>query len=200
MNDDEKELTRLLAKLNEGHPDAMDEIMERVYSTLRRLADRQLRGRYGANLAGVTLEPSALVNETFLRLIKQRSRYDSSGHFFAIATQLMMRVLKDYQRKRAAIKRGGDQIQVSLNGLGADATDRPGAGISEFVAAIERLQKLDARTAEIAQLRVIWGLTMPEIAETLDRSLSTVDRDWRFARKWLGVELGRTTEGGDTPD
>ena len=85
----------------------MDELMETVYEDLERIAGRHLRERFGRGLPGVTLEPAALVNESFLRIIRQRSRYDNRGHFFAIATKVMLRVLTDYQRRRGAEKRRG---------------------------------------------------------------------------------------------
>lgn len=187
-------ITRLLGEAYDGRDDALDEVMELVYSDLRRIAEGQMRRRYGGRADNLTMEPSVLVNEAFLRLIKQRKKYDSRGHFFAIATRVMLRVLMDYDRKRRSAKRGGDQVQVSLSGVATPAGNgEASVDIAAFVQAIERLGNLDPRTAEIVHLRLLWGLTAAEIAEATDLSSRTVEREWRFGRRWLAAELG----GGD---
>jgi DNA-directed RNA polymerase specialized sigma24 family protein len=99
-------------------------------------------------------------------------------------------VLLDYDRKRAAAKRGVGTVRVSLVGLAANSEKRNVIGIPDFVEALERLEKHDARTAEVAELRLIWGLTVPEIAAELGLSESTIERDWRFGRRWLASALG----------
>ena len=161
--------------------------MDLVYRDLCAIADRQLRNRYGRDLAGATLEPSALVNEAFLRLIRQRNRYDTRGHFFAIATKTMIRVLADHVRSKQAAKRGGQDVRVTLTGLADSAASHD---MADFLRALERLETADPRTCEVAKLRLLWGLTLPEIVEALGTSQSTVERDWRFARSWLIAELG----------
>ena len=182
-------LTSLLERVYEGKSGALDDLMTEVYQDLQRLAEKHMRQHFGAQLAGITLEPSALVNETFLRLIKQRQRYDNRGHFFAIATRLMMRVLMDYHRARSAKKRAGDQIRVTLSGVGAEATPDPATEVSDLQQAFEDLEAVDSRTADVLKLRVVWGLTVPEAAESLGVSVSTVEREWRFARRWLRKRL-----------
>ena len=186
---DEQRLTTLLGRVYEGCDGAMDRLMHEVYQDLNGIAGRHMRRQFGAGLPGVTLEPSALVNETFLRLVKQRQKYDNRGHFFAIATRLMLRVLIDYQRSRSAKKRAGDQIRVTLTGIGAAVDDDPAAGVSDLQQALEELEQLDPRTADVLKMRVIWGLTVPEVAESLSISVSTVEREWRFARSWLRKRL-----------
>ncbi len=183
-------ITELLHQAYQGREGALDEVMEIVYDDLRRVAANHMRARYGGNLAGVTLQPTALVNEAFLRLVKQRKQYDSRGHFFAIATRVMLRVLMDYDRRRGAVKRGGDRLRVSLSGVARRVGQEPSAEIGAFVEALERLEKLDARTAEVVKLQMLWGLTVPETAEAMDVSVSTVEREWRFARRWLAAALG----------
>lgn len=179
-------ITRLLAEAQSGRAEALDEVMSLVYTDLRRIAERRLR-RYGQ---GVTLQPTELVHEGFLRLVKQRQRYDSRGHFFAIATGVMLRVLLDHHRNKRRVKRGGDQVRVSLTDVEGQLSEPPGAAeIPVFVAAVEKLGTLDPRTAEITKLRLLWGLTTREVADVLDVSPSTVERDWRFGRRWLSAEL-----------
>lgn len=183
---DEGEITRLLGEVESGKEGALDEVMGLVYRDLSGMAEGHLKRRYGSNLAGVTLEPSALVHETFLRLIRQRKGFDNRGHFFAIATRMMIRVLNDHARMKGADKRGGDQARVTLTGL---ADQGSAHDLTDFVRALEKLDDADSRTAEVAKLRLLWGLTVPEIAETLSVSEATVSRDWRFARRWLLAEL-----------
>ncbi len=193
--DETSEITKLLNEAQAGREEALDDVMDLVYRRLRALASSQLRRR--AAVAGeVSLQPTDLVHEAFLRLIKQRKQYDNRGHFFAIASRVMMRVLVDEYRARGRAKRGGEAIRVTL-------TDHqiPGVKPSElsalvpaFVESLEHLQELDARTAEVAQLRLLWGLTMDEIKDTLGISLSTAEREWRFARGWLASRLGESQE------
>ena len=162
---------------------------ELVYEDLHLLAEKHLRRQFGARADQITLAPTALVHETFLRLVKQRKVYDSQGHFFAIATRVMLRVLMDYHRQRRSAKRWRGQVRVSLSGVSERASATETRALPLFVAGLKRLKKLDARAAEVAELRVLWGLTAPEIAETLEVSRSTVEREWRFARCWLAASL-----------
>ena len=187
MSISEGEITRLLHDADEGRAGALDEVMELVYRQLSSMAESHLRRRYGPDLAGATLEPSALVHDTFLRLIRQRNRFDNRGQFFGIATKMMIRVLNDHAREKHAEKRGGERVRVTLSELGGSD---PQHDVTDFVRALERLEQSDTRTAEVAKLRLLWGLTVPEIAGTLDVSRRTVARDWRFARSWLQAELG----------
>jgi RNA polymerase sigma factor (TIGR02999 family) len=189
MSETTHEITRLLAEAYDGRESALDDVMELVYADLRRIADGQMRRRYGGRAGNLTMEPTVLVNEAFLRLIKQRKRYDSRGHFFAIATRLMLRVLMDYDRKRRSTKRGGDHVQVSLSGIPVQADGNAAVDIAALVQCLERLENLDARTAEVMKLRLIWGLTVAETAEAADLSVRTVEREWRFGRRWMAAEL-----------
>ena len=188
--DIEGRITHLLGEANEGREGALDEVMELVYDDLRAIASNQLRRRHGARADDLTLQPTALANEAYLRLLKQRKGFDNTGHFFAIATRAMLRVLMDYDRAKGRQKRGGDHVRVTLSGIGAPAGPDPTGDIADFTAALEKLDGLDATTAAVVKLRVLWGLTNPEIASTLDTSLRTVEREWRFARKWLAAEMG----------
>ena len=187
------DITRLLHAIDAGRPGAMDDLMTVVYADLERVAQRHMDQQFGRGLPGVTLEPAALVNESFLRLIKQRKKYDNRGQFFAIATKVMLRVLVDYQRQRRAAKRGGGQKPVTLSLEGpahrAEGTKEGTViGVETLVAGLERLESLDPRKADVVKFRVIWGLEMREIAESLGISLATVERDWSFAKAWLARE------------
>ena len=188
---DEGTITLLLAQVEDGREGAMDRLMEAVYGDLERVAQRHMAQRFGPDLPGVTLEPAALVNESFLRLIRQRTSYQNRRHFFAIATKVMLRVLTDYQRGRRAERRGGDLKRVALP-LEGPATNG-GAGeqrieVEGLTRALERLESLDPRKADVVRLRVVWGLEMGQVAEMLGISLATAERDWAFAKAWLARE------------
>lgn len=189
------EITFLLERANQGDAGARDDLYRAVYDELRAIAESRMRRLFGRGLPGITLQPTALVNETFLKLIKQRKKYDNRGHFFAIATKALVRVLMDYHRERAAKKRGGGWVRVPLDPQ-ADITSAPqndeaeAASIADLAAALEKLDGLDQqRKADVARLRVLWGLTIEEVVQTLDLGHATVERDWEFARAWLGKEL-----------
>lgn len=182
----------MLRDVDDGRAGAMDELMQAVYEDLRKVAAKHMSQRFGKGLAGVTLEPAALVNESFLDIIKQRKAYDNRGQFFAIATRIMLRVLVDYQRRRAAAKRGGDRERLTLD---LDRDDAGGNGDGEspieveaLVEALERLEALEARKADVVRMKVIWGLEMKEIARSLGISVATVERDWSFSKAWLARE------------
>ena len=183
------DITRLLRQAERGQRGAMDRVAELVYADLRQRAAACLRRHHGASSSDATLQPTALVNEAYLRLIRQPRGFENRDHFFAVATKTMLRVLIDYHRERQAEKRGGDQLRVTLTGLGSAGAD-PAAAVSDLASALERLEALDGRKADVVKLRAVWGLEMAEIASVLDVSLATVERDWRFARTWLADELG----------
>lgn len=186
-------ITQLLAEAHQGREGALDEVVRLVYPELLRRAQSHLRRYYRGNHPNPTLEPAALVSETYLKLIRQRMRYDSAGHFFAIASQLMLRVLIDYERTRGRRKRGGDYLRVSLSEVDGLAM-REDVSIEAFAGILERLAALKPRAAEFVQARVIWGLTVPEIASSFEISSRTVERDLNFAQRWLEVELERERE------
>lgn len=164
--------------------------MPLVYDELRRLAARCMRNER----AGHTLEATALVNEVYLRLVQaNRVEVTSRAHFFALAAQMMRRLLVDSARARGNIKRGGRVCKVSLDEAAAVVADSR----IDFVALEDALQKLEAlhpRKVQVVELRYFGGLSLEESAAALGVSTDTVKRDWRFARAWLSRELG------DAPD
>ncbi len=201
----DKPITQLLAEWGDGDSKAFDQLAPLVYSELRRMAARHLRGER----AGHTLQTTGLVHEAFVRLIGDTGvRWQSRSHFFALASRLMRRILVDMARARLAAKRGAGQAHVSLDEL-ADAVEDegadffveqalgPGAQTSQadlmaIDAALTRLEALDARHAQIVELRFFGGLTVEETANTLDISNATVKRDWVMAKAWLARELAGT--------
>jgi RNA polymerase sigma factor (TIGR02999 family) len=166
-----------------------------VYADLKGMAETYLRKQFGNRAAVITLEPAALVNESFMLLIRQRKSFDNRGQFFAIATRMMLRVLVDYRRKHQAAKRGGadTHIQLVLDEHQVADGHQPRLApieIEELAEVLEKLESLDPRRAEVVKMRVVWGLSVSEIAESLGVSASTVERDWRFAKAWLADQVG----------
>jgi RNA polymerase sigma factor (TIGR02999 family) len=191
-----KDITVLLQRVDQGESGAMDELMSLVYTDLERMAASHLRRQFGAAVNQITLEPAAMVNETFLQLIKQRKGFDNRGQFFAIATRLMLRVLSEYRRKKQAARRGGAgpptriTLAVDRRAVTGPAAPEDLVEIDELAGALERLEALDPRRAEIVKMRVVWSMSVPEVAEALDISPSSVDRDWKWAKAWLADDLG----------
>jgi RNA polymerase sigma-70 factor, ECF subfamily len=189
----EAELARLLGGVKAGDPRAVDDLSEAIHGHLRTMARRHLVRDFGPRMPGVTIQPTMLANDTLMKLIRQRQQFDNAGHFFAIASRLMMRVLLDYHRERKAAKRGGSAIHVPLGPEHADGIADTGTGRDVDVAAVEemleKLSKHDARKADVVRYRVLWGFTNREIADALGVALATVERDWTFARAWLAKEL-----------
>lgn len=186
------QLERLLAVTCGGTVQVAEELSDVLYQELRRMADRHLRQRFGKAAGCLTLQPTALVNETLLRVIKGRRQYDSQGHFFAIANTVMKRVLVDYAREKGARKRGGGRIRIEFDpDLHSPATpdDANEFDVEALFEAMERLALLDARKADVVRMRVLWGMAIDEIASSLGVSRATVERDWRFGKAWIAREL-----------
>lgn len=187
MSERRAEITLLLQRAAEGDARSLEELTEAVYAELERTASAQMRARYGGELAGLTLEPAALVNETLLRLIDTPRSFDNRRHFYAFATKVMLNVLRDYQRRRGAEKRGGGQVRLTLGAL--DVERRLESPPSDVETHLEELERLDERKAEVVRLRVFWGMENEEVARTVGVSRATVERDWAFARAWLIARL-----------
>ena len=193
-------ITLLLREVDGGREGALDELMALVYADLERMACSYLRKHFGDRADAITLEPAALVNESFLKLIQQRKKYDNRGHFFAIASRVMLRVLIDYRRQRAASMRGGGRTQVTLvldeQQVAGSERRTTGIDVERLADALEKLEAVSPRRADVAKMRVIWGLNLRQVANSLDVSPSTVERDWRFAKAWLSEAVGRANPQG----
>lgn len=188
-------ITELLRAWGLGEAQASDELAALVYDELRRQARRALR-REGE---GHTLQATALVHEAWLRLDAQhQARWQSRSQFFAVAAQMMRRVLVDHARTRRAQKRGGAAVHVTLGAV--DAAAAPNGSRSERTAldpvdllalddALARLAKLDPQKARLVELRYFAGLSIPEAAAALGLSPATLGREWAIARIWLRREL-----------
>jgi RNA polymerase sigma factor (TIGR02999 family) len=186
-------VTALLQAWTAGDPDARDRVVALVYRDLRRRAAAHLRHER----RGDTLQPTALVNETYLRLVDQRRpAWQNRSHFFAIASQLMRRILVDRARAHRTPKRSGRWARVTLH-----SALRVGQGVEVDVldldVALERLAALDPRKSQLAEMRFFAGLTLEEAGEALGISMATVERDWRAARAWLFKELRGGTRRRD---
>jgi RNA polymerase sigma factor (TIGR02999 family) len=181
----EGEVTRLLLEWGEGDAGALERLVPLVYDELRRIAEKSLSGER----PGHTLQPTAVVNEAFVRLIDQKSiAWKSRGHFFAIAARTMRRLLVDHARRRDAEKRGGASTRVALDEAGAVAA-APDADVLALDRALEKLAALDATQAKVVELHYFGGLTLEETAELLDTSPSSVVRAFRLAKAFLYREL-----------
>ncbi len=165
---------------------ALDALFSRVYSELKRLAHR-IRGERPSD----TLNTTALVHEAYLKLSAAESlEVKSRAHFFALAARAIRQVLVDAARRQVAQKRGGRLPDVSLDESAYQAPLRP-EQLLALDEALDRLQAADPRRASVVEQRIFAGLTADETAEVLGVSRPTVERDWRAARAWLAVELGR---------
>jgi RNA polymerase sigma factor, TIGR02999 family len=179
------ELTQLLQSWSNGDQQALDELTPFVYRELHRLAAHYM----GGEKQGHTLQATALVNEAYVRLIDWKNvHWQNRAHFFAVSAQLMRRILVDYARSHNYAKRGGGIRPVALDEALAISNENL-AHIVEIDAALDRLSVMDARSAEVVQLRFFGGLSVDETAEVLKVSAITVMRDWQFAKAWLTREV-----------
>lgn len=176
-------VTGLLHAWSGGDRAALDELIPLVHKQLRQLASRHL----ARERPGHTIQPTALVNEAYIRLVKERGMaWRDRSHFLAVAAQLMRFILVDHARRRRYKKRGGSRPPVALD---VDVADPRPAGILAIDSALEDLAKIDERKARVVEMRVFGGLSVVESAQLLGVSAETVTRDWRFARAWLRREL-----------
>ncbi len=182
------EITQLLAGLAADEKDLLDRVLPLIYQELHELAERALERERPDH----TLQPTALVNEAYLRLAKQHAvHWQSRSHFMGVAATLMRRILVDHARARASKKRGGESSRIALDEALAE-----GAGedmdLPALDEALRRLAELDPRQVKIVELRFFGGLSIEEAAELLALSPATVKREWSSAKAWLRRELSRS--------
>jgi RNA polymerase sigma-70 factor, ECF subfamily len=185
-----EEISRLLTRWSEGEQAALDELMPLVYDELRRVAIGYLRHERG----NITLQPTALVHEVYLRIAgRQNDQWRSRAQFFSLAATMMRNILVDHARQAKAIKRGGPQYTLSLS-----HADRIGSGPDVALVALDDalrdLAAIKPQHSKIVELRFFGGLSIEETAQVLGVSHSTVERGWTFARAWLRNALEPSSE------
>lgn len=189
----EESLTRLLSRWGQGDRAVENELLKQLYPELRQMAAAHAR-RSGAAL---TLRPTELAHEVFLRLREQRrDEWQGRAHFFGFVAGMLRHVIIDYLRERSAQKRGGGRLFVELSDLQPHETpalDDETDWLSVDQALVE-LEELDPECASVVEMRIFGGMTMEEIAEATGQSVATLGRRWRFARTWLAQRLGETDD------
>ncbi|HEX6899895.1 MAG TPA: sigma-70 family RNA polymerase sigma factor [Thermoanaerobaculia bacterium] len=187
MNETKGEVTRLLLAWSEGDAAALNRLMPLVLEELRQMAKRYLDGEDPRH----TLQPTALVNEVYLRLVDRRKvQWRNQAHFFGFAAQLMRRILVDHARKRQTDRRGKGSRPLSIEAL-LDLPERRDLEVLLVDEALTALAREDERQARIVEMRFFAGLNNDEIAEALGVSATTVKREWATARLWLLRELSQ---------
>jgi RNA polymerase sigma-70 factor (ECF subfamily) len=176
----------LLDQINLGDEKAFEALVSVAYRELRWIAASLMRGQ----LDGNTLQPTALVNEAYLRLIQGDHRWENKGHFFGAAARAMRQVLVGHAREKSAQKRMGGATRVTFHDLHVQSSD-PGVAVEELDEAMTALAGVDEHLARIMELRYFAGCTVPEIAALTGRSAATVKRDWTYARAWLFEYMNR---------
>jgi RNA polymerase sigma factor (TIGR02999 family) len=182
------DVTQLLQQWSDGREEAFDRLLPQIHDELKKLAASYLRRERPDH----TLQPTALVNEAFLKLVGQRAvKWQNRAHFFGIAAQAMRRILVDHARAHAASKRGGVMRKVPLDNemMVSRVGDVDLLALDE---ALTRLAAMDPQQSRIVELRFFGGLTMEETAEVMRISPATIGREWRMAKAWLSAELSRT--------
>ena len=184
-NQEQQDITGMLAAWNGGDTDALDHLIDLVYPELRRIARQHLERRR----AGESLESAALANEAYLKLVRAGGiRCENRAHFLALCAQIMRRILVDHARRRGFAKRGGNALCVPLDELLLVAEAR-GIEVLALDEALDALTRIDRRKSRVVELRYFGGLNIEETAEVLGVSVGTAKRDWRMARAWLLAEL-----------
>lgn len=185
MNPEPGDVTKILAEIRRGSPDAHDRLVALVYRELRRIAAAHMRRESPTH----SLQPTALVHEAYMRLVKAtRIEWQDRAHFFSVASNLMRRILVEHARSNHADKRGGDAEIVWLD---EELMQSPARAL-ELCAlddALKGLAEVEQRPAKIVEMRFFAGMSEEEIGEVLGISARTVKRDWRMARAWLLHEL-----------
>jgi len=186
------DITGLLKRFSRGDQEAQDELMPLVYEQLRAQARRYMR----KERSGVTMQSTALVHETYLKLVHANDvDWHDRSHFFALAAQIMRRILIDAARARTAAKRGGGAARidhssaVDFDQIPSADSDASSAALCALDDALESLARIDPRRARVIELRFFGGLSVEETAEVLRVSPQTVMRDWRLARAWIAREM-----------
>lgn len=181
-----EDVTGLLQDWSDGDQGAMDKLSPLVYNELRRLARRYLRQERPNH----TLQSTALVHEAYLRLVdRKNANFKNRAHFFAVASQLIRRILVDYARARRTTKRGGGQPRLSFDEAVSFPAAQRDVDLRELDDALNSLAEIDPQKARIVEMRFFGGLSVEAVAEVLEMSPRTVRRHWRVAKAWLHKEI-----------
>lgn len=188
MQNDERQnedaqITSLLAQLREGDTKALDELFSLVYASLNDIANRHMRKERSDH----TLQATVLVNEAYMQMVKSDLAWNDQAHFRSVAARVMRNILIDHARAKRSQKRGGDLHRVTL--LESQMGDELTPDVMDLDDALKKLAEFDERKAKVIELSFFGGLTYDEIAEVLGTSAATVDRDLRMAKAWLAREL-----------
>ena len=181
----QQQITQLLGEWRNGNAQALEELIPLVQPVLQQLAHRYM----SKERPGHTLQTTLLVNNAYLQLADQaQPQWQNRSHFFAIAAQLMRRIMVDHARQRQALKRGGGALKVTLD-ESAHAAQSRAVELLALDEALEKLGRFDKRKADVVEMRYFGGLTMEEIADVLKVHVNTVTREWSAARAWLFATL-----------
>ncbi len=185
-------ITQILDALDRGERQAAEELLPLVYAELRRLAEQKM----SHEVAGHTLQPTALVHEAYMRLVEKGDArcWENRGHFYAAAAEAMRRILIESARRRQSQKRGGDAVRFEFHEEIAVTGSDDSTSLLALDEALERLKQQDAPAAQLVLLRYFGGLTIDEAAASLGISPRTAKRNWSFARAWLQREVERAME------
>jgi RNA polymerase sigma factor (TIGR02999 family) len=180
------QVTRILSAIEHGEPEAAEELVPLVYEELRKLA----ADRLAHEKPGQTFQATALVHEAYLRLVdvEAAQHWNSRGHFFGAAAEAMRRILVERARHKRSLKAGGDRHRRDLSDVDL-STGEPDIDLLALNEALQKLEILDKRRAEVVKLRFFAGMTIEQVAQTLDISISTAGSDWTYARCWLRLEI-----------
>ena len=187
-----QDITRMLREWKNGDESAIDRLFPLVYNDLRQQARNYLRSERPDH----TLQPTALVHEAYLRMLKVgQTEWENRAHFYAVSAIMMRRILVDHARQIAADKRGGGLHRVTLENVMAPV-EQKAIDLLELNDALNRLAEIEERKARIVEMTYFGGLSQKEIAEILDITEKTVQRDWKFAKLWLFRELKQKAGNG----
>lgn len=184
-------VTHLLGQIESGDSSAVEKLLPLVYQELRNLAATKLAHEQ----PGQTIQATALVHEAWLRVVTSdvERQWNGRGHFFAAAAQAMQRILVENARRKKRLKAGGEFRRVEMSEAAA-TVHGPSVDVLAVDEALQKLDQLDHRKAELVRLRFFAGLTLPEAASALGISTSTADNDWAYAKAWLRVEMSTAEE------
>jgi RNA polymerase sigma factor (TIGR02999 family) len=191
------EVSRILAAIEQGDPKAAEQLLPQVYEELRKLAAQRL----AREVPGQTMQPTALVHEAYLRLVgspeeARAPSWNGRGHFFGAAAEAMRRILVDRARHKKTEKAGGNRQRIDLADV--EPTVEPAVDLLSLHDALDKLEAVDKRKAELVKLRFFVGMSTDEAAQALGISASTAEKDWAYARCWLRHEIDTVQNEGQT--